>query len=57
MRLFEKIGGNVQEKKNQDWQKKTKKALLELSLRELKSQQIWKRFNQIDINFPKRKAN
>ena len=38
MRLFEEIGGNVQEKKNQDWQKKTKKALLELSLRELKTE-------------------
>ena len=40
LRLFEEIGGNVQEKKTKtqlkEENKKIKKALLELSLRELK---------------------
>ena len=37
LRLFEEIGGNIQEKKKKtQWQNKIKKALLELSLRELK---------------------
>ena len=40
MRLFEEIGTNVQEKKKERWLNKIKKALLELSLRELK---IWKK--------------
>ena len=40
LRLFEEIGGNIQEKrKKHNWKKKIKKALLELSLRELKKLQ------------------